>query len=267
MINGFTIFGLEIKFYGLIIAAAMLIGIYISGKLFEKRDMERDSIFDLALIMLPSAILGARLYYVIFSGRSYTFAEFWQINNGGLAIYGGVIAGLLAIIIFCLIKKKNIATVCDCIVPALILGQALGRWGNFFNQEAYGYEVINEFWQFFPFSVYIEGAGWHLATFFYESLWNLIVFFILLKIFKKYTSSGTTAASYFILYGIGRLFIEGLRTDSLYIANSLIRVSQLLSALLIFIGILWLIFIHLKHRKEKNIENKEKEKIIFDEKF
>lgn len=251
-VNGFTIFGIEIKFYGVIIACALLIGVFLSQYLAKKRGLNPDDIIILALIVIPFSILGARLYYCIFSDTEYTFKTFWQIRNGGLAIYGGIIGGVIAIILFACIKKdfKIIVKLFDVIAPALILGQALGRWGNFFNQEAYGNLVTNPKWQWFPFAVKIDtymGYEWHLATFFYESMWNIIGFALLLIVFNKTKSVGTTTATYLIYYGLGRIWIEGLRTDSLYLGP--LRVSQWLSAILIVIGIGVLVYNYIRQRK------------------
>lgn len=235
-----TIFGLEIKFYGIIIATAMLIAIFMARRLCIKRGINPDEIYTLALILIPFAILGARIYYCIFSEHSYTFTEFWKIREGGLAIYGGIIGGIIAILIYCMWKKnfKLIPVLFDIIVPVLILAQSMGRWGNFFNQEAYGYEITNPKLQWFPFGVFIDDLQeWHLATFFYESMWNLIGFGILVFIFYKSKHTGTTTASYLIYQGIGRFWIEGLRTDSLYLWNTDIRISQALSLIMIVIGI------------------------------
>ena len=259
MINGFTIFGFEIKFYGIIIACAMLIGVFLSQYLAKKRGVNPDDIIILALIVIPFSILGARAYYCIFSDTNYTFQTFWQIRNGGLAIYGGIIGGIVAIILFCCIKKdfKLIIKLFDVIAPALILGQAIGRWGNFFNQEAYGTLVTNPNWQWFPFAVKIEtyiGYEWHLATFFYESLWNIIGFVLLLVVFNKTKQLGTTTGFYLAYYGLGRFWIEGLRTDSLYWGG--LRVSQWLSLALIVIGLGVLVYNYIIKRKDENYEQK-----------
>ena len=177
-----------------------------------------------------------------------------------------MIGGLIGIVIFALIKKnfKLVWTICDICVPCLILGQALGRWGNFFNQEAYGNYISNPSLRWFPFGVFIENcyesgcacggcgtSGWHLATFFYESMWNLIGFAILMIVYYKSNSTGTTTAAYLTWYGLGRMFIEGLRLDSLYVGNTSIRVSQLLSFLIVLTGIAILIWIIIKKIREK----------------
>lgn len=237
--DGFSIFGYEIKFYGVIIATAMLLGVLLGCKLAQKKKIKSDDILLLALIVLPSAIIGARLYYCFFYEHNYTFLELFNLRQGGLAIYGGVIGGIIGIIIFSIIKKdwKLIIKLMDIAAPCLILGQCLGRWGNFFNQEAYGNLITNPDFQWFPFGVWIEDENaWFQATFFYESLWNFVGFALLLLVYYKTKQTGTTASVYFIWYGLGRFLIEGLRSDSLYIANTTIRVSQALSLLLIVVG-------------------------------
>lgn len=251
--TSFFIFGLEIRFYGLIMALAMLIGVGLAIKLAKKHDIQSDDIFLLALCVLPCAVIGARLYYCFFYEYNYSFLELFNIRQGGLAIYGGIIGGVVGILIFCLVKKdfKILVKVFDICVPCLIFGQMLGRWGNFFNQEAYGNLVTNPSLQWFPYAVFIEDENaWFQATFFYESLWNFVGFFLLLLVFKKSKKIGTTTATYFVWYGIGRTFIEGLRADSLYIANTTLRVSQILSMLLVLLGIVILIINLI--RKEKN---------------
>jgi len=233
-------------------AFSMLVGILLACRLAKKRGVSIDDIFFLALIVLPCAVVGARLYYCIFSDYNYTFSELFNIKQGGLAIYGGVIGGVIGILIFCLIKKnfKLIIDLFDICVPCLILGQAMGRWGNFFNQEAYGNLVTNSKLQWFPYAVFIEAEqAWYQATFFYESLWNLIGLVLLLIVYNKSKEKGTTTGFYLVWYGIGRTLIEGLRSDSLFVGNSGIRVSQLLSSLLVVVGIVIITYNIIKRRK------------------
>ncbi|MEG1500181.1 MAG: prolipoprotein diacylglyceryl transferase, partial [Clostridia bacterium] len=252
---------LQIKWYGVIIATSMLIAVLISMKCAKKRGLTSDDIISLALLVIPFSIVFARLYYVIFSGRTYTFWEIFKVWEGGMAIYGGLIGGAIAIAIFCKWKKKNFLDFADIIVPSLILAQAIGRWGNFANQEAYGLLVTNQSMQWFPFAVFIEAEGaWHLATFFYESLWNLIGFAVLLKVLWSNKSRGIVTASYFVFYGTGRFWIEGLRTDSLFWGN--VRVSQLLSAFLVVAGVVWLTIIIMKNIKTKKQLKGEKQNAV-----
>lgn len=243
---GFEIFGLHIAYYGIIIASGLLIGIILCDFLCRKRNYDNNIPYVLVLFIVPLAILGARLYYIIFSDK-LTMADFFDLSNGGfqgLAIYGAEIGGLLGVIIYASIKHCSIFAITDLIVPALILGQSIGRWGNFFNQEAYG---IATNWNFFPFTVYIDALQeYHLATFFYESILNFIGFWILLTIFLKQKKHGTTTAIYLIWYGIVRSLIEPLRTDSLLFPGTTAdfvfnRVSFVLSIALVIAGVVLLI--------------------------
>lgn len=257
--KGFELFGISVRYYGVIIASAMLIGVFLSQYLAKKKGLNPDDIVVLALLIIPLSILGARIYYCIFSDTAYTFKTFWNIRKGGLAIYGGVIGGIVAILIFCVIKRdfKLVVKLFDVIVPSLILGQALGRWGNFINQEAYGYLVTNPKWQWFPFAVEIDvvgGTEWHLATFFYESMWNLIGFVLLMILFNKSKQVGTATGFYLAYYGLGRIWIEGLRTDSLYWGP--FRVSQWLSGALIVIGLSILVYNFIARKRNLQYEQK-----------
>ncbi len=272
--SGFTIFGLEIKFYGVIMALSMLAGIIVACILAKKKLIKSDDILLLALIVLPFSVIGARAYYCIFYNHIYSFQEFFNIRQGGMAIYGGVIGGFLGMILFCLIKKnfKALGTICDIVVPCLILGQAMGRWGNFFNQEAYGNLITNPNFQWFPFGVYIESSNftaeasqqiaaagmsgvagaWFNATFFYESMWNFAGFALLLVVFYKTKLTLTTTGAYLTWYGLGRMLIEGMRTDSLYVGSTNIRVSQLLSCILLVVGVTILVVNIIRRVKKRN---------------
>lgn len=260
---GFTehslfLFGLEITYYGLIIAIGMALGVFVACKNAKFRGLVADDFILAACYVLPLAIIGARLYYVTFSGETYSFGEIFRIWDGGMAIYGGVIGGAIGVALFCLIHKKNFLDVADVVAPSLILGQAIGRIGCYFAGCCYGIEVTNESLMWFPLSTQINGV-WHLSTFFYESLWNLLAFVILLILLRKnkYKFRGSSIAMYFILYGIGRAWIEALRGDSLYIGA--IKVSQLLSILLIIGGLLLILinFLLVKKGKTKSVSELE----------
>jgi len=222
----------------------MILGVLLALKEAHRKGYKSDLIFDFIIMVLPIAIICARLYYVIFEWKSYSNNPLmaFAIWEGGLAIYGGIIGGFVTAIIFSKINKFSLLKLVDILIPSLILGQAIGRWGNFVNQEAFGNLVINESLKFFPYAVFIEDiAEWHQATFLYESIWNLIIFTILILYKKKSKFDGNLLSIYMIMYGTGRFFIEGLRTDSLYlIAN--IRVSQVLSIVLVLVGIFMITF-------------------------
>ncbi len=249
--------GISIRWYGLIVCAGICAGIVAAVLLARKRGYNLDMIIDLALFAVPLAVIGARIYYVVFDWSNYQYhlLDIFAVWKGGLAIYGGVIGGALGCLLFSKVKKVPLADVMDIAAPGLILGQAIGRWGNFFNQEAYGNLISNPAWQWFPYGVYIEELGeWHQAAFFYESMWNLIVFAALLLYFNRAKHKGNVTAMYFVLYGAGRAFIEGLRMDSLWLIQNVVRVSQALSILLVVAGTLYIALRHHKPVKEFTYE-------------
>lgn len=260
--NSFEIFGLTINYYGLISALGYLVGVIVSCFYAKKRGFKADDIITLACFVIPLAIIGARIYYVLFSLDEFTnFWDVFKIWEGGLGFYGGLIGGALGVVLYCLIFKKNFLKLADVVVAGLILGQGIGRWGNFVNQEAFGYYIDNANMQWFPFGVYIEhchqsgctcpGYGWHLATFFYEFMNNLIIFIVLsLLLFKvKFKNDGMVASCYLIMYGFCRFIVEGLRMDSLYLGP--FRISQLLSIVFILCGIAYIVFCVVKNKRKK----------------
>lgn len=237
---------LEIHWYGVIIAAGIFLAIFLSMKEANKRGLEEDTIIDMALWTIPIALIGARLYYVLFE-IGYYLANPTQIIavwNGGLAIYGGLIAGALTVYWFTKKKGISIWLMLDILAPHVLLAQSLGRWGNFINQEAHGGEVTRSFLEnlmlpeFIINQMEINGVYYH-PTFLYESLWSLAGFILLvvLRNRKEWLLQGEVALGYIMWYSFGRFFIEAMRTDSLYIPGTPFRVSQLLSAVL-FIGAL-----------------------------
>lgn len=220
--------------YGILIAAALAIAVFLCTLEERRLRLPRDTGLDIVLYAVPPALVAARLYYVAFTwdqfrDRPLEILYFWQ---GGLAIYGGVIGGALGVWLLSRRRRLPFMLLADIVAPALLLGQAIGRWGNYFNGEAFGYQVSDPRLQFFPFAVQTAGA-WHLATFFYESMWNLLGFIFLYlnrRRFQRPGSFGHVFLWYLLWYGLGRMLIEGLRTDSLMLMD--IRVSQLLSLLL-----------------------------------
>lgn len=224
-----------LPWYSVLIVTGICLALWLSIRQEKRLGLPKDTVVDLALWVIPLGILGARIYYVAFAWE--TFApnpiSVLYIWRGGMAIYGGIIGGFAAIVLFARKRRLPLFRLTDMIAPGLALAQAIGRWGNYFNMEAYGAEITSPAWQFFPAAVFIpsaSGGTWHMATFFYESMWDLLVFALLMFSRPRMRRDGDTTLCYFLLYGAGRLVIEGLRTDSL-MASSL-RVSQLLSALL-----------------------------------
>lgn len=235
---------IEIKWYAIFIVTGMVVAIVLAYLLLVKKGYEKDYLFTLALWTLPIAILGTRIYYGMFDGATWTFKEFWNFRSGGLAIYGGVIFAIFGIIICALTTKKPVLKTLDIVAAVVLFGQMLGRWGNFANQEAFGQLVTNESLQWFPYAVYIDKlGGWYQATFFYESILNLIGFIILYVYAYKYNKcDGNIAFGYFVWYGMTRVFIEKFRSDSLMLGS--IRVSQLVSLIFIVIGVVGIFLVN-----------------------
>ena len=227
----FNLFGMEVRWYGVIISAAMIIGVLLAIRNGKKEGFVEDHILDVSLLALPLAVIGARLYYVIFNLELYqdNWLSMFNTRMGGMAIHGGLIGGILGGLIICFKRKMNVLKVADIVAPSVILGQAIGRWGNFINQEAHGGPTN------LPWGIMVDGVKVH-PTFLYESIWNLIIFVFLMKIFKNKKFDWQMASIYLIGYSIGRFFIEGLRTDSLMFGS--FRVAQLISTLMIASGIL-----------------------------
>ncbi len=245
----FSIGSFHIYWYSVLIALGIIIGLFLVIREANKQNINKDTIIDIAFNTIIWGIIGARVYYVIFNIKPYlsNIISVLYIWEGGLAIYGAIIGGFIALVNEA--KKKNIklSKLTDMIVPSLILAQAIGRWGNFFNGEAHGTVVSLSFLQnihipnFIIKGMYINGNYYH-PTFFYESLWCILGFIILLIIRKLYKKrkDGVLTYIYLIWYGIGRFFIEGLRTDSLYLG--IFRISQIVSIIIIVIGTIGLIF-------------------------
>lgn len=244
-----TLGPLEIRWYAVFILLGLMLGVYLAVKEAPRKKILQDDILDFILIAFPLSIIGARIYYVAFSWSDYkdNILSVFAIWNGGIAIYGGLITG--AIILYFFTQYRFIKTLdfLDVVVPSVMLAQAIGRWGNFFNQEAYGKAVdsLNYLPGFIRDQMYIDGA-YRQPTFLFESLWNLLGFVVIciLRRRPKLLKQGEITAFYLIWYGCGRLLIEGLRTDSLMFLG--VRVSQWLSGILFLVGIIMVV---LRRRK------------------
>ena len=230
-----TVLGKDIYWYGIIIAAGMLLGLYFCMKQAPKYGLSEDNIIDTVLWVIPFSIIGARIYYVLFyldlfrnSDGSINWSSTYRIWDGGLAIYGGVIAGFLTAYLFSRRRKISFWALTDCCVQGLFIGQAIGRWGNFMNREAFG--AATELpWRMRLWTSATTYMDVH-PTFLYESLWNVIGLLLLYFVVSRARRfDGENTCFYFIWYGLGRFWIEGLRTDSLYLGP--VRVSQLLAGI------------------------------------
>lgn len=256
LVNGFTIFGLNVKFYGILMASAMLVGVLLACHNAKRRDLTADNICVLALFILPLAVIGARLMFVIGADRAYTFLEVFKIWEGGMSIYGGIIGGVVGILLYCLVYKKNFFDLSDIACVSLILGQAIGRWGNFFNQEVYGHLVTDTSWQWFPFAVLLDNGEWHYALFFYEFLINLAIFALLIILFKKTNIRGLVTGIYLISYGSIRFLLEPLRMMEYNLMFLGMKLSSMISVLSIVSGIVILVLIYTKSKRSRKLEEK-----------
>ncbi len=243
----FELFGHPVMWYGVIICFGMILAALYALSRAKIEKIKTDDIIDLAIFVIIFGIFGARLYYVLFSLDSYivegnflkTLGEMVAIWNGGLAIYGGVIAGFLTILVFSKVKKMRFSTLLDVVAPAVLIGQIVGRWGNFMNAEAYGAETTVP-WRMGLHSSFDGGESFYNEifvhpTFLYESLWNLVGFILIAVFYKKKKFNGQIFLFYITWYGFGRMFIEGLRTDSLMVGP--VRVSQLLAGATFVVGL------------------------------
>ena len=252
----FSIFGIEIKWYSVLILLGIIIGIILILKESKKFNISKDTMFNMCFYSIIFGILGARLYYVLFniSYYKYNLLEIFEIWNGGLAIHGGLIVGAITIILYSKKNNLNFLRMFDIVTPAVILGQAIGRWGNFFNSEAHGFATTYTNLQnlfvpeFIINGMKIDGV-YYLPTFYFEFLWCLIGFIILLFIRNyKYTKIGTTTCVYLIWYSFGRFFIEAWRTDSLMIGG--FKIAQIISFIAFMSALIYLVYLYRKGKYE-----------------
>ena len=249
--RGFELFGMNIRFYGIVIAVGLLLAVVYGLKRSKQFGLKEDDILDGVLGIVPFAIICARLYYVAFSWSDFkddplSILYIWQ---GGLAIYGGVIGAILGVTVLCLIRKIRLGALLDLVALGFLIGQSMGRWGNFFNREAFG-ATTDVFCKMGLFNDVRQAYEYYHPTFLYESLWNLVGFLALHFLSRKRQYDGQIALGYVFWYGLGRTFIEGLRVDSLYIGS--LRVSQLLAALSCFAAaVILVVNCFRRHDKEK----------------
>ena len=263
----FTVFGLNVYWYGVIIGLGIIISLALAVKEAKRTGQNPDNYMDFTMIAIVICVICARLYYVIFSWDYYShhLNEIFATRNGGLAIYGGIIGGIVTAIVYTKVKKLNFWLFADTTAPSLLLGQIIGRWGNFFNREAFGgytdglfaMRYMKEQVSHIPQSVLdniinVNGVQYIQVqpTFLYESFWNLVVFVILMILKRRKKFDGEIFGLYLLGYGLGRVWIEGLRTDQLILGNTGIPVSQLLSAIIIIISI---VILYIRYKKIGNL--------------
>ncbi|WP_314642089.1 prolipoprotein diacylglyceryl transferase [Stomatobaculum longum] len=254
--NHITIFGFSIAFYGIIIGIGMLLGITLAARDAERRGIGEDTVYDFALLGIVCGVIGARLYYVFFQWDNYrgNLLEILNLRAGGLAIYGGVIGGILSLMVYCRRKKQNFLNLADSLILGVLVGQILGRWGNFFNAEAFGRytdslfamqlrrDIVNPIMinsALLQHLVRVNGVDYIQVhpTFLYESVWNLCLLLFLLWYRPKKRFTGEMFFLYLGGYGLGRVWIEGLRTDSLLLPGTGIAVSQALAGVCVLVAL------------------------------
>lgn len=273
-----SVFGFDIAYYGITIAIAMIVGISIALHEAKRTGQNQDTYLDLLMLTMLTSVVGARIYYVIFSWSNYkdNLGEILNIRNGGLAIYGGIIAGVITVFVYSKITKMKFLQIADTVCMGLAAGQIIGRWGNFFNREAFGEYTNNLLAMQLPVSAVreneITSAMWnHVVTiggveyvqvhptFLYEGLWNLMVLLFLFWFRKRKKFEGELFFCYLAGYGVGRFWIESLRTDQLLLPGIHVPVSQMLSAVLVIVSLSVIICKRRKNREcrydKRNLKN------------
>lgn len=240
----FTVFNLDIMWYAIFITSGILIATLICCKRAYKHDLTSDNIINFAIICVPTAIIGSRLYYVIFNWSMYAgdIGKILNIRAGGLAIHGGLIAGFAMGALLCYFWKIRPLNAIDLVVPCVALAQSIGRWGNYFNSEAHGGPTD------LPWAITVNGQSVH-PTFLYESIWCFLLFLVLIYVDNRRQFEGQTCLLYGILYSIERFFVEGLRTDSLMIGP--FKQAQLLSIVIIIVCIIAYVILYRRYKTIK----------------
>ncbi|MCR5666574.1 MAG: prolipoprotein diacylglyceryl transferase [Eubacterium sp.] len=272
VIKSISIGNFEIAMYGICIAIGVVLGLCLVAHVAKKTGQKPEDYFDLAILGVVFGVIGARIYYVVFSWDLYkdNLKSIFNLRQGGLAIYGGVIAAIIVTLVLSKVKKKPFFQLADTACVGLITGQICGRWGNFFNREAFGDYTDNIFAMQLPVSAVrsgditqtlsdhievVDGISYIQVhpTFLYESVWNIAVLIILLLTRKYVKHHGITFFMYLLGYGLGRFWIEGLRTDQLLIPNTGIAVSQVLAAVLVIVSVVVIVFLHKKGKVKEAV--------------
>ena len=248
----FSLFGVDVYWYGLIITFAIVLDFVLLTVMCKKYGYDKDMPFDLVLSAVILGIVGARLFSVIFdSGADIT--DFFRFRDGGMSIIGGLMGGVVGVGLYALIKKCNFFMVTDVLAPLVILAQGIGRWGNFFNQEVYGQEILNDALKWFPYAVNIDGS-WYQALFFYESILNILGFVLLIFLLKRYRKNhGITTGVYLIYYGTVRFLLEMLRDNEFILRWGNLPISKFMSGIMVLIGISIIVTSVVLTKKKKSV--------------
>ncbi len=239
----FSIFGIDVMWYGILMAIGIILGTLLALKEAKRVGIKEDDVLDLAIFAIPIGLLSARLYYVIFNWEYYSqnVSQILNFRAGGMAIHGALIGGILTGYIFTKIRKINFLKMADAVMIGMPLAQAIGRWGNFINQEAHGGPTD------LPWGIMVDGVKVH-PTFLYESIWDAAIFIFLWIFRKKKKYEGQIITYYITLYSLGRFFIEGLRTDSLMIGH--LRMAQVISLIGVIVGVISHIYLSKKNKND-----------------
>lgn len=253
----FSLFGIDIYWYAIIITAGMLLAIFFAARNAKNVGLTSDNVLDIALIGIPTSVIGARLFFVLFTLDQYkSFWDVFDIRDGGLAIYGAVIVAFIDGFVYCRVKKISVLALFDLGAMGFLIGQSIGRWGNFMNAEVYGRETES------IFGMSINGNGPFHPTFFYESVWNLVGFVLIFVYFKKFRKhNGEVSFLYFFWYGLGRFFLEGMRVEKYILKLGGINVDQWLAALFCVVGLAAFVFARLGKFEKKTVAEFYNEKI------
>ena len=272
--RSFSVFGFEIAFYGLIIGIGVLAGILMAAHQAKVTGQDPDTYWDFAIYAVIFSVIGARIYYVVFAWDYYkdNLLSVFNIRGGGMAIYGGVIAAFITLFVYCRIKKKNPFLIGDTAMAGLLLGQVIGRWGNFMNREVFGEYYNGLFSMQLPIAAVRardiseniaahipEGANYINVhpTFLYESVWNLAVMFLMLAYRKHKKFDGELCLFYLGGYGLGRFIIEGIRTDTLFLPGTTIPVSQVLALLMLILAVCMDVAVRIRLKKKPQVVKEE----------
>lgn len=255
----FTMFGLEIYWYGVFITLGIVSAFIISFFLCKRKKLDENTPYYILIAILPLGIIGGRLFSVLLEDGS-SIKDFFNFRDGGMSIIGAVIGGAIGLGILCLIKKINFFEVADVLCVVLILAQAIGRWGNYFNDELYGQQIIDPAWQFFPFTVEIDGL-YYEALFFYESILNLIGFVILICLYWFIKEKGVAVGGYFIYYGTVRFFLEPRRQSDFILKLGNSQFSRVMSFVMIIVGLAIITYVIINYiLKNKKMKEQKSEK-------
>lgn len=249
----FTIFGLEVYWYGVIITSSIILDFVLLTYLVKKFKYNEDMPFDLIFAAVLPGIIGARLFSVVFEDGS-TILDFFDFRSGGMSIVGALIGGAVGLAIYSAIKKENFFNITDILVSLVLFAQSIGRWGNYFNEEVYGKMITNSDLMWFPFAVNIKGV-WYEALFFYESVLNLIGAVVLIILFFKFNNKkGLVTGSYLIWYGVCRFILESFRQEKYILKLGTLPVSKLIAGVMVVVGTIIVVLAVIGKTSKKQLE-------------